>query len=106
MHAYVHFDPKTYAHMYYYIICMYAPTYVSHGCTTLKIVERNPSLCTGCSLSYVCPLVSLPSPYTRKDSQHVAQVASLEEELEGHLNDIILEYSARVSTYVCTYLRM
>jgi small GTP-binding protein len=31
----------------------------------------------------------------KKDSQHVAEVASLEEELEGHLNDIILEYSSK-----------
>ena len=56
-------------------------------------------------LTQLClSLVSLPSPYTRRDSQHVAQVASLEEELEGHLNDIILEYSARVSTYLHNYV--
>ena len=81
----------------------------SQRCTILKNVVWDPLLFTGCSLIYGCPLISLPSPYTRRDSQHVAQVASLEEELEGHLNDIILEYSARVSacinTCIITYVR-
>ena len=84
-------------------ICMHLSC---QRCTILKNVVRDPLLFTGCSLSYVCPLVSLPSPYTRRDSQHVAQVASLEEELEGHLNDIILEYSARVSTCIHTRIIM